>query len=141
MAEVPTFDLWLEFEHTEPPPGDDPTDDFANVQVRLPDGRKYALNVWTFKFLHRARFRWPYADASGRPAEYVVAPPSPSWPCRIRITSPASSWPWTAATWRRGCQVELAAGLRRTCANLCLPLGRFLSAGDPAGLSFERRKE
>jgi hypothetical protein len=74
MAEIPTFDLWLEFEHTEPQPGDDPTDDFAIVQVRLPDGRNYALNVWTFKFLRRARFPWPYAETSGPPAEYVVAP-------------------------------------------------------------------
>ena len=74
MADVPTFDMWMEFEHTEPPPGDDLTDDFANVQVRLLDGRKYALNVWTFKFLHRARFPWPYADTAGQPAEYVVPP-------------------------------------------------------------------
>jgi hypothetical protein len=72
MAEVPTFDLWLEFEHTGPPR--DSADDFANVQVWLPDGRKYALNVWTFQFLQRARFPWPSADTSGRPAEYVVAP-------------------------------------------------------------------
>jgi hypothetical protein len=74
MAEVPAFDLWLEFEHLEPLADDDPTDDFANVQVRLPDGRRYALNVWTFKFLHRARFPWPYEDTAGQPAEYVVAP-------------------------------------------------------------------
>ena len=32
------------------------------------------MNVWTFRFLHRARFPWPYEDTSGRPAEYVVAP-------------------------------------------------------------------
>jgi hypothetical protein len=44
------------------------------VQVRLPDGRRYALNVWTFRFLHRARFPWPYEVKAGRPAEYVVAP-------------------------------------------------------------------
>jgi hypothetical protein len=74
MAEVPAFELWLEFEHVESQPGDDPTDDFANVQVRLPDGRVYALNVWTFKFLHRARFPWPYEDTGGQAAEYVVAP-------------------------------------------------------------------
>lgn len=68
------FELWLEFEHTVPAPGDDPTDDFANVQVRLPDGRRYALNVWTFRFLHRARFPWPYEIGAGRPAEYVLPP-------------------------------------------------------------------
>jgi hypothetical protein len=68
------FELWLEFEHTELPPGHEPSDDFANVQVRLPDGRRYALNVWTFGFLHRARFPWPDEVKSGTPAEYVVAP-------------------------------------------------------------------
>ena len=74
MPDAPLFDLWLEFEHATPSPDDDPTDDFANIQVRLRDGRKYAMNVWTFRFLHRARFPWPYEDTSGQPAEYVVAP-------------------------------------------------------------------
>ena len=40
MVEVPAFELWLEFEHWEPKPGDDPTDDFFNMQVTLPDGRR-----------------------------------------------------------------------------------------------------
>src|ERR1700741_4190605 len=48
------FDLWLEFEHWMPQEGDDPADDFCNVQVTLPGGRRYALNVWTFKYLSRA---------------------------------------------------------------------------------------
>jgi hypothetical protein len=75
MAKVPQFELWLEFEHVEPQPGDDPGDDFANVQVRLPDGRRYALNVWTFKFFHRARYPWPYEVTSGPPPEeYLIAP-------------------------------------------------------------------
>lgn len=74
MPDAPPFELWLEFEHARASPGDDPADDFANVQVRLTDGRRYALNVWTFRFLHRARFPWPYGDTSGQPAEYVVAP-------------------------------------------------------------------
>jgi hypothetical protein len=73
MEARPAFELWLEFERWEPKPGDDPADDFCNVQVRLPDGRRYALNVWTFRFLHRARFDWPH-DPDGEPAEYVVAP-------------------------------------------------------------------
>jgi hypothetical protein len=42
------------------------------MQVRLTDGRRYALNVWTFKFLHRARFPWPYEGTSGETAKYVV---------------------------------------------------------------------
>lgn len=71
---APDFELWLEFEHVAPAPGDDPTDDFANVQVRLPDGRRYALNVWTFRFLRRARLPWPYEGAGGPPAEYVLPP-------------------------------------------------------------------
>jgi NAD(P)-dependent dehydrogenase (short-subunit alcohol dehydrogenase family) len=29
-----------------------------------------------------------------------------SWPCPIPITSPAISWPWTAATWHRACPVD-----------------------------------
>jgi len=74
MAEVPAFELWLEFEHWVSPPEYDPADDFANVQVLLSDGRVYALNVWTFKFLYRARFPWPYEDTGERAAEYVVAP-------------------------------------------------------------------
>lgn len=69
----PQFELWLEFEHTEPS-NTDPTDDFANIQVSLPDGRRYALNVWTFRFLQRARFPWPYEVTDDRPTEYVVAP-------------------------------------------------------------------
>jgi len=74
MARAPAFGSWLEFEHTEPSSGDDSTDDVASVQVRLPDGRRHDLDVWTFKFLHRARFRWPYETTSPQAAEYVVAP-------------------------------------------------------------------
>jgi hypothetical protein len=48
------FGLWLEFEHWQPETGDDPEDDCFNMLIELPDGSKYALNVWTFKFLSRA---------------------------------------------------------------------------------------
>jgi hypothetical protein len=71
---APAFELWLEFEHTQPRPGEDPADDFANVEVRLPDGRRYALNVWTFGFLQRARYPWPYEAGVGEPAEYLLPP-------------------------------------------------------------------
>jgi hypothetical protein len=74
MSSQAQFELWLEFEHCEPVVGDEPTDDFCNIQIRLPDGRRYALNVWTFKFLHRARHPWPYHVIEGQPAEYLVAP-------------------------------------------------------------------
>lgn len=74
MATAPAFELWLEFEHTQPQPGHDPTDDFANVTVQLADGRRYALNVWAFGFMRRARFPWPYAGDTGEPAEYLLPP-------------------------------------------------------------------
>lgn len=68
------FELWLEFEHVQPQPGDDPCNDFANIQVRLPDGRRYALNVWSFGFMRRARYPWPYQEGAGEPAEYLLPP-------------------------------------------------------------------
>lgn len=43
------FELWLECEAW----GSE--EDFCNAKVTLPDGRAYALNVWTFEFLERAR--------------------------------------------------------------------------------------
>jgi hypothetical protein len=52
MTDQP-FDLWLEFEHWEADAGDDPSDDFFNMQVTFPTGQRY-LNVWTFKYLGRA---------------------------------------------------------------------------------------
>lgn len=48
------FTLWLEFEHWTPNADDDPTDEFCNVRITLPNGAVYALNVWTYKFLQRA---------------------------------------------------------------------------------------
>ena len=74
MAESWPFELWLEFEHTKAQPADDPGDDFANVQVRLPDGRRYALNVWTFRFMGRARHPWPHQEGVGEPVEYLLPP-------------------------------------------------------------------
>lgn len=44
----------MEFEHWESKEGEDPEDDFFNMQVMLADGKKYALNVWTFKYLAKA---------------------------------------------------------------------------------------
>lgn len=74
MTSVQTFNLWLEWEYTQQQPGNDSADDFANVIVQLQDGRKYALNVWTFEFLRRARFPWPYQDGVGEAAEYLLPP-------------------------------------------------------------------
>ena len=68
------FDLWLEFEHWQPEPNDDSTEDFFNMLVTLPDGRRYALNVWTYKFIQKARYPWPYVEAVGEPEEYLLPP-------------------------------------------------------------------
>ena len=48
------FDLWLEFEHWVKAENDDLEDDFFNILITLPEGKKYALNVWTYKYLSRA---------------------------------------------------------------------------------------
>jgi NAD(P)-dependent dehydrogenase (short-subunit alcohol dehydrogenase family) len=61
--------------------------------------------------------------------------PSPSWPCPIPITSAANSWPWTAATWRRACQVESAAGFRRTWADYCIRRPNLTGLRDEKGAS------
>jgi hypothetical protein len=47
-----TFILWLEFEYWAEI--GDPEDDFFNMQVRVDDGRSYALNVWTYKYFEKA---------------------------------------------------------------------------------------
>lgn len=47
-----SFKLWLEFEETGP--WDNTENDFANIHVDLLDGRNYAINTWTFKFLASA---------------------------------------------------------------------------------------
>jgi hypothetical protein len=67
------FDLWLEFEHWGPAGAHGPEDDFFNMQVRLPDGRCYALNVWTFKFLERAR-REDVETGEGLSGKYMLPP-------------------------------------------------------------------
>jgi hypothetical protein len=61
LVKEPEFELWLEWEAIEssdvfaPWDSDDPEDDFFNMEVRLPDGRFYGLNVWTYRFLERAQ--------------------------------------------------------------------------------------
>lgn len=71
------FELWLEFETGDP--GDQPanrgSENFANIVIKLPDGRRYCLNVWTFDFLPLARYSWPYEKNAGEiPAKYVIPP-------------------------------------------------------------------
>ena len=45
------FYLWLEFEHFEWKPDDDPYDDFFNMAIIFERGPTYELDVWTFKYL------------------------------------------------------------------------------------------
>ena len=49
-----SFNLWLEFEHWLQQEGDDPEDEIFNMQIVMRGGKKYALNVWTFKAIGRA---------------------------------------------------------------------------------------
>lgn len=47
------FKLWLEFEATGI--GEwDVENEFCNIGVHLPDGRRYGINVWTYKFIEIA---------------------------------------------------------------------------------------
>lgn len=74
---VPAFTLWLEFETGEPldQPANQPTENFCNFVVTVEDGRRYALNVWTFDFLPFARYEWPYEiKVDQTPALYFHPP-------------------------------------------------------------------
>ncbi len=44
------FELWLEFEEVDSENWN-LENEFANIQVKLKDGRQYGINVWTYKFL------------------------------------------------------------------------------------------
>jgi hypothetical protein len=75
--EIPKFELWLETERGEPldQHANRPYENFGNIEVKLKDGRRYALNVWTFDFLPLARYPWPYEiDESEEPANYLLPP-------------------------------------------------------------------
>jgi hypothetical protein len=65
------FSLWLEFEQWID--GRDPTDDFFNMQILLPDGRRYALNVWTYRFFARAVEEQRATESYPR-SEYMAPP-------------------------------------------------------------------
>ena len=49
-----TFELWLEFELWTDGVKN-PYDDFFNMTITLGNGSKYALNVWTYKYLTTAK--------------------------------------------------------------------------------------
>ncbi|MDX2199150.1 MAG: hypothetical protein SF069_09285 [Phycisphaerae bacterium] len=71
---VPKFEMWLEFELYQQEHDHNPDEDFANVVVVLEDGRRYALNVWTFGVIPHLRQPWPHRERKGEPAEYVLPP-------------------------------------------------------------------
>nr|CAS02765.1 putative integron gene cassette protein [uncultured bacterium] len=64
------FSLWLEFEHCE---SHEPWDDFCNAQITI-DGSTYAVNIWTFAYVDRAR----HTDVVGLPVDppniYLLPP-------------------------------------------------------------------
>ena len=71
------FHLWLETEDGPDPeqPANRSTENFCNISVTLDDGRRYALNVWTFDFLPLARIGWPYEkNSESVPSLYVLPP-------------------------------------------------------------------
>ena len=67
------FELWLEFEEWVAEAEDDPEDDFFNMKIRLASGSAYALNVWTYKFLERAR-RDDFHSREGLGGKYLLPP-------------------------------------------------------------------
>ena len=69
----PNFELWLEFEHWAQTSEDDPEDEFFNMQISFADGRVYSLNVWTFKFLERAR-QQDVVTGENLSGEYLYTP-------------------------------------------------------------------
>jgi hypothetical protein len=72
----PEFQLWREWEHFESWDNDNSDDDFFNMEVRLPGGRSYSLNVWTYGMLERAPGGWEDTRTSGRslpPSDLFVA--------------------------------------------------------------------
>ena len=71
------FELWMETEIGESfdQEANRPAENFCNISVTLDDGRRYALNVWTFDFLPLARLDWPYDTKSGEVPSLYVLPP------------------------------------------------------------------
>ena len=47
---ITKFNLWLEFEEVDPNNWDI-ENEFCNIEVELQDGRRYGINIWTYKFL------------------------------------------------------------------------------------------
>jgi hypothetical protein len=73
---IPNFELWLETELGTPEQvANRPTENFCNISITLDDGRRYAMNIWTFDFLPFARYDWPHEMLTRQsPAKYVLPP-------------------------------------------------------------------
>ena len=67
----PDFELWLEFEEMETWDGDDPENDFFNMQIRLATGQTYALNAWTYGYVEHAHLK---DEITGEPVSYLMLP-------------------------------------------------------------------
>ena len=75
MIKVTEFKLWLEIEIGEKAePANRPTENFCNVVVNCEDGRRYALNVWTYDFLPIARRESLAGTLLVDPSKYVLPP-------------------------------------------------------------------
>jgi hypothetical protein len=71
-----SFELWLETEFGEvDAPANRLTQNFCNISVQLSDGRRYAMNVWTFDFLPLARYPDFYEVMEGQELAKYVLPP------------------------------------------------------------------
>ena len=64
------FDLWLEFEEFEPVGTAEP---YFNMEIRLKDGRRYALNVWVASAIEEILSEAQEAG-EGLGGEYSVGP-------------------------------------------------------------------
>jgi hypothetical protein len=71
----PSFELWIELEELVDCSTDDSIQNFCNIAVLLPDGRRYAMNVWTFDFLPLARYPWPYEAKENQELAKYIHPP------------------------------------------------------------------
>ncbi|MDB2685908.1 hypothetical protein N9Y42_01745 [Mariniblastus sp.] len=78
MSREPTqFELWLETEVGDPKdqPANRSHENFCNISVTMLDGRRYALNVWTFDFLPLARYPWPHEiNDDAQQVDYLLPP-------------------------------------------------------------------
>jgi|SRR5688572_31791993 hypothetical protein len=71
-----SFSLWLEFEQYAdryPGPDDDPLCDFCNAQVTV-GASTYAMNIWTFAYVERARRSDDNGHSASKPACYLLPP-------------------------------------------------------------------